>query len=161
MVWGAKAAWGAGGAAGGDRARLPKGKDPCHICGEDSMCEVTLQPCKHEMCLSCCNTMRQGIVFKADAGLKCPFCREFVDGFTDMAGRSDTIPDLVEANRAAHKSRVARKTGMDKAVSTGVPDPQRLVPPISCSTSTSHAAAAAEPGWTCPACRRVNAASKG
>ena len=43
MVWGAKAAWAAGGAAGSDRARLPKGTEPCHICGEDSMCEVKVR----------------------------------------------------------------------------------------------------------------------
>lgn len=43
MVWGAKAAWGAGGGASGDRARLPKGSEPCHICGEDSMCEVKVR----------------------------------------------------------------------------------------------------------------------
>lgn len=42
-----------------------------------------------------------------------------------------------------------------------VPDPQRLVPPIGRSTSTASAAAAAsEPGWTCPACRRTNAAGR-
>lgn len=37
------------------------------------------------------------------------------------ARRANTIHDLVEANRAAHKSRVARKTGQaDRAVSTSV-----------------------------------------
>ncbi len=44
MVWGAKAAWGAGGAASSDRAKLPKGSEPCHICGEDNMCEVKVRP---------------------------------------------------------------------------------------------------------------------
>ncbi len=32
---------------------------------------------------------RAGIV-QPDAGLKCPFCREFVDGFTDMNGCAPT-----------------------------------------------------------------------
>lgn len=43
MVWGAKAAWGAGAASSSDRARLPKGNEPCHICGEDSMVEVKVR----------------------------------------------------------------------------------------------------------------------
>ena len=50
------------------------------------MVEVKLQPCQHEICLGCCNAMRANVVFKADAGLKCPFCRDYVDGFTDMQG---------------------------------------------------------------------------
>lgn len=42
-----------------------------------------------------------------------------------------------------------------------VPDPQRLVPPIGRSASTSsHASAASEPGWACPTCRHTNPASK-
>ena len=83
-VWGAKV-WG-GSTSSADRARLPKGTEPCHICGEDAMVEVKLQPCQHEICLGCCNAMRANVVFKADAGLKCPFCRDYVDGFTDMQG---------------------------------------------------------------------------
>jgi hypothetical protein len=117
-AWGAKV-WG-GSTSTADRDRLPKGDEPCHICGEDAMVEVKLQPCQHEICLGCCNAMRANVVFKvsprgplrgappatlrhvwagfraaaaspcrclqADAGLKCPFCRDYVDGFTDMQG---------------------------------------------------------------------------
>ena len=40
-VWGASKGWGTAAASSeADRARLPKGSEPCHICGEDSMVEV-------------------------------------------------------------------------------------------------------------------------
>ena len=140
--------------------------------------------------------------------------------------RANTIHDLVEANRAAHKSRVARTTGQaDRAVSTSVrgaaqggtstrqhcckaaaaaaaaqrcsraagmpapgcdtcclaararrvalfhrsaaasplppapqvPDPQRLVPPI---TRAPPAPASLEEKWTCPHCRHVNVGAR-
>ena len=61
-AWGAKV-WG-GSTSTADRDRLPKGDEPCHICGEDAMVEVKLQPCQHEICLGCCNAMRANVVFK-------------------------------------------------------------------------------------------------
>lgn len=65
-AWGAGKAWGAGDSCAGDRARLPKGQEPCHICS-DSQVEVILRPCKHEMCWVCCSKMRQNIVLKVGA----------------------------------------------------------------------------------------------
>jgi len=38
MVWGV-----AGAGSSSERSRLPKGKEGCHICGEDSMVEIRLQ----------------------------------------------------------------------------------------------------------------------
>lgn len=50
MAWAARSAWGSsGGGSSADRARLPKGKEDCHICGEDSPVEIKLQPCNHEL----------------------------------------------------------------------------------------------------------------
>ncbi|EIE21695.1 hypothetical protein COCSUDRAFT_67012 [Coccomyxa subellipsoidea C-169] len=46
----------------------------------------------------------------ADAGIKCPFCRQFVEGYfpiNDGAGKGN--PALVEANRAARAAAVARQ----------------------------------------------------
>lgn len=157
MAWAAKPAWGgSAAAASAERARLPKGEEGCHICGEDSFVEVKLRPCDHEICLDCANRMRNANIFRVDVGIKCPFCREYVDGFTDMNGRPDTVSDLVEANRAARKSMQARQSGADKAVSTGVPDPQRLVPSVARTSSTP--AANADPSWTCSQCRFINQA---
>lgn len=66
MAWQAKT-WGS--ASDSDRSRLPKGKEACHICGDDeSLTDVKLQPCGHEICLPCCNRMRQGIVLKVRRG---------------------------------------------------------------------------------------------
>ncbi|KAL4458757.1 hypothetical protein ABPG75_013622 [Micractinium tetrahymenae] len=158
MAWAARSAWGGGaGGSSADRARLPKGQEDCHICGADSPVEIKLQPCKHELCLGCVNSMRNANILRPDAGLKCPFCREFVDGFTDMNGRADTIQELVAANQAARKSMIARRSGAEKAVLMGVPDPQRLVPPVA---PRREAAPAAETSWTCPHCRHVNQGNK-
>lgn len=68
--------------------------------------------------------------------------------------RPDTIGDLVEANRAAHKSAVARRTGVEKTVSTAVPDPQRLVPSV--APRAAQQPAGAEASWACADCRHVN-----
>ncbi|KAL4435864.1 hypothetical protein ABPG77_000626 [Micractinium sp. CCAP 211/92] len=158
MAWAARSAWGGGvGGSSAERSRLPKGEEDCHICGADSPVEIKLQPCNHELCLGCVNSMRNANILRPDAGLKCPFCREFVDGFTDMNGRRDTIRELVEANQAARKSMLARRSGAEKAVLMGVPDPQRLVPPVA---PRREAPPAAEPGWTCLHCRHVNQGGK-
>lgn len=62
----------------------------------------------------------------------------------------NTIPDLVAANDAAKKSMVARRQGVERTVSTSVPDPQRLVPSVA---PRAAAPAPPEPGWTCQLCR--------
>jgi hypothetical protein len=49
-VWGVAKAWG-GNAKSADRAKLPKGTEACHICGDDEMVEIKLCPCQHEICL--------------------------------------------------------------------------------------------------------------
>jgi hypothetical protein len=149
---------------------------------------------------------------QADAGLTCPFCRNFVDGFTDINGwvpephlprmrlarypmrmllphlaaqqlscrclldahvgptalpawpppcsRPNTIQELVEANRAAQKSAMARRTGATKAVSTSVPDPTRLLPPGARPAAPPQQPAAEVPPWTCPQCRHSNSGSR-
>lgn len=64
-AWGAPAAWGGAATA---RSQLPKGSEPCHICGDDeSLVDVKLRPCGHELCLACTNRMRQNLVFKVCA----------------------------------------------------------------------------------------------
>lgn len=46
-------------------------------------------------------------VLQPDAGLKCPFCREFVDGFTDMNGCAAAAARCLLARRAAARPAAA------------------------------------------------------
>lgn len=54
--------WGSGG-ANTERLALSKGDETCHICMEARV-EVAMQPCKHQICLECCNRLRAANIFK-------------------------------------------------------------------------------------------------
>ena len=92
---------------------LKEGEEACTICHEHSL-ELCIIPCKHEFCGPCVNRLRKANVFKvwkqpysvscppcfcwlppnhlrrpscalqADAGIKCPLCRQYAEGFAPL-----------------------------------------------------------------------------
>lgn len=58
--------WGSVGSAHAERVVLAKGEDLCNICLEARV-EVLLNPCKHPICLDCCNRLRAANIYKVQA----------------------------------------------------------------------------------------------
>jgi uncharacterized paraquat-inducible protein A len=52
---------------------------------------------------------------------------------------------------------VARKAGVEKTISTSVPNPQRLVPPVAPRAAAQQAP---DSSWTCSSCRHVNGGNR-
>ena len=109
--------WGNGKAAhlASQHRKLEEGDEECMICRSDERpASVALMPCKHKVCIHCVETMRASNIFKvrpaslccavpalrscrdpvdplqADKGVKCPFCRGFVEQY-DALGRLVSI----------------------------------------------------------------------
>lgn len=61
------------------------------------------------------------------------------------------MPSLLKANQAAAKSKAGRQAGAQHGVSTSVPDPMRLVPPVTGvraePAGAGQGAGRAEPTW--------------
>ncbi|KAG0586348.1 hypothetical protein KC19_2G084100 [Ceratodon purpureus] len=58
--------------------------DSCDICmGEDGACDIWFSPCGHKACASCVQKMRIANVYKADKGVRCPFCRQVIESYLD------------------------------------------------------------------------------
>ncbi|GAB4821810.1 hypothetical protein N2152v2_008856 [Parachlorella kessleri] len=138
-----------------ERRKLKQGEEACCICLTNPV-EVTFKPCNHDVCLECCNRMRAANVFKADVGIKCAMCRQYIEMYTDLNGNPSSVPSLRNANLAAAKSKAGRQAGADAQVSTSVPNPARLVPPV----AGAPAAPRGEATWYCDKCRHVNMGSK-
>ncbi|KAK9825899.1 hypothetical protein WJX81_003469 [Elliptochloris bilobata] len=137
MAWGGACAWGKG-AAISYVAPLKEGEEECVICFERAV-QVKFRPCKHGACFTCVDKLRAANIFKADAGVKCPFCRQFVQGYDTLAGDAAAAPSLQDANRAARAAAAARDIGSRQ--------PQQEPPP---------AAAQQLADWECSHCRNVN-----
>ncbi|BDA44940.1 hypothetical protein COCOBI_06-4190 [Coccomyxa sp. Obi] len=108
---GTKVAWGGkvwGSEAAISTRELKEGESACCICFNAPE-EIRFSPCKHAVCQPCLDRLRQANIFKADPGIKCPFCRQFVEAYVPIDGRGvNDSAALVEANRAARAAAVAR-----------------------------------------------------
>ncbi|KAG1680793.1 hypothetical protein FOA52_008126 [Chlamydomonas sp. UWO 241] len=89
---------------------LREGEEECMICRSDVLpASVSLLPCKHAVCISCVETMRAKNIFRADQGVRCPFCRGYVDQYEALDSADDGIRAvLVIANGAAAVATNAR-----------------------------------------------------
>jgi hypothetical protein len=63
---------------------LAQGEEECAICRDDVPASVSFKPCGHAVCFACVENMRAKNIFKADAGVKCPFCRQDVDQYLSV-----------------------------------------------------------------------------
>ena len=45
---------------------------------------VGLRPCDHKVCFACVENLRAKNIFKQDKGIKCPFCRAYVDEYYSL-----------------------------------------------------------------------------
>ncbi|GAX82324.1 hypothetical protein CEUSTIGMA_g9753.t1 [Chlamydomonas eustigma] len=90
--------------------KLIEGDEECVICRNDDIpATVALQPCRHVVCIACVELMRANNVFKADKGIKCPFCRGYVEAYEALGSANEAIRKVIDtANKAAALSKGAR-----------------------------------------------------
>ena len=62
--------------------KLQPGEDECMICRDDVPASVKFISCGHTACFFCVEQLRAKNVFKADKGVKCPFCRAYIESYT-------------------------------------------------------------------------------
>lgn len=71
------------------------------------MANVAFSPCNHTACLGCVDRLRASNIFKADCGVRCPFCRQYID----KAGGSPGVPAAFSV--APHDARPYNWTQYD------------------------------------------------
>eukprot|EP00878_Enallax_costatus_P000641 GHUV01000746.1.p2 GENE.GHUV01000746.1~~GHUV01000746.1.p2 ORF type:complete len:248 (+),score=65.02 GHUV01000746.1:178-921(+) len=154
--------------------RMGKGDEECHICRDDVPATISFVPCKHKVCFGCVENMRAKNIFKADKGIRCPFCRQYVDGYQSlMAPNIQVQRFLAEANKAANIAAQARATAESRALQQQISASQQqlAVAPQAAQQqghSSSSAAVARQGGgaasavtgedqiWTCGSCSTPN-----
>lgn len=50
---------------------LREGEEECAICREETPATVALQPCKHNVCIACVETMRATNIYRVRAAARC------------------------------------------------------------------------------------------
>ncbi|KAK9822267.1 hypothetical protein WJX74_001088 [Apatococcus lobatus] len=153
-VWGPAPAWGKhkdGPDSEDDELKLKPGEEECSICF-NAAAKIQLKPCRHKSCLGCVHRLRAANIFKPDAGIKCPFCRQFVGGYEALEGDAEAKQLLREANKSARAATAARDpvhqhSQQPSAVHAHAPDGLAQKPSLSPDVD-----------WDCGHCRNVNRA---
>lgn len=112
----------------------------CDICSEESASNIQYKPCSHYSCFDCFIKLRQANLFKADQGVRCPFCRQYIEKFVPLEDSIAQHPGIEAANnsaeKAAHVRRMAALTeghkGKDAGpvLRNGVIMPSAMVSPL-------------------------------
>lgn len=117
-------------------------EEQCTICYSGAS-NVIFKPCNHAACKPCVDGLRRSNIFKADAGVKCPYCRAYVEKYQPVDRGTALREDLSEANKAA-KAAAATRHG------PRMPSIQTVTVPQGISQ------AATQERWKCPACGKAN-----
>ncbi|KAL0055672.1 hypothetical protein WJX82_003065 [Trebouxia sp. C0006] len=81
--------------------------EECTICYAAPQ-NVCFKPCNHGACHGCVGNLRRANIFKADAGVKCPYCRGYVESYQGVTEDSELSSDLTAANKAAEAAAATR-----------------------------------------------------
>eukprot|EP00897_Mesotaenium_endlicherianum_P005447 jgi/Mesen1/4930/ME000246S04155 len=77
-------------------------EDSCQICfGGEVAPTIFFIPCKHRACASCVQKLRIANIYKADKGVKCPFCRQTIEGYSDILPLAKPATSAVQRGAAA------------------------------------------------------------
>ncbi|KAG2448805.1 hypothetical protein HYH02_006156 [Chlamydomonas schloesseri] len=144
-VWTATV-WGNGKAAiiAASNRKIRPGEEECFICKDDVPASVALRPCGHKICFGCVENLRAKNIFRADKGVKCPFCRQYVEQY-DPCNSADPeqVRLLNEANRAAAFAQASRAPGSAQTGSGG-------------GGGAGTGGPAVDDNWMCGTCRCLN-----
>eukprot|EP00803_Ostreobium_quekettii_P005558 evm.model.scf_1790.1 EVM.evm.TU.scf_1790.1 scf_1790:5402-13406(-) len=113
---GAPSVWGRIRAPEASASKAPVApEDACRICLDSVPASVRFRPCGHRMCYSCVEKNRARNIFLADKGVKCPFCRRFIEEYVATDGGSaEALALLQDANKAAAAAAAARNPLADQ-----------------------------------------------
>ncbi|KAK9811218.1 hypothetical protein WJX72_000146 [[Myrmecia] bisecta] len=131
-----------------DHKELKDGEEECGICLSFAT-ELKFKPCGHHACSNCLPQLRRANIFKADAGIKCPFCRQYIDQYEPLDAR--TLKDerarslIHEANMAAKAAAMKRDSSNQQA-----PAAEARPPP----------SVAQQDNWECTSCDNLNFGSR-
>ncbi|GLI63988.1 hypothetical protein VaNZ11_007100 [Volvox africanus] len=145
-VWTATV-WGQGKAAilAATNKKIQPGEEECHICKDDVPASVTLRPCGHMVCFGCVENLRAKNIFRADKGVKCPFCRQYVTQYEPCnSADPEQVRLLNEANRAAAFAMAGRAPDANGAA----------------AALRTASAVPVEESWMCNSCRCLNLAHR-
>ncbi|GBG77204.1 hypothetical protein CBR_g23531 [Chara braunii] len=60
-------------------------ENQCNIClGEEGAPDTYFYPCGHKACDACVKKIRHSNIYKADKGVRCPFCRQVIESYSDQ-----------------------------------------------------------------------------
>ena len=65
---------------------LREGEEECAICREETPATVALQPCKHNVCIACVETMRATNIYRVRAAARCCADASFPAGAVLLGG---------------------------------------------------------------------------
>ncbi|KXZ46485.1 hypothetical protein GPECTOR_43g921 [Gonium pectorale] len=126
------------------REFVPRAQE-CHICKDDVPASVSLRPCGHMICFACVENLRAKNIFRADKGVKCPFCRTYVTQYEPCnSADPEQVRLLNEANRAAAFAHAGRAPSAGSGAAAAA------------AAAGAAAGAPAEESWMCGSCRCLN-----
>ena len=111
--------------------KLEEGEEECMICRDDVPASVKFSPCNHVVCFGCVESMRARNIFKvcgrsraqlqvlfhmcqtdfpfaslqADKGVRCPFCRQFIEQYTSLQRYGLPASEFC-ASRSSHRTQL-------------------------------------------------------
>ncbi|KAF8065877.1 TPK1 [Scenedesmus sp. PABB004] len=108
--------------------------------------------------------MRAKNIFKVDSGIKCPFCRQYVDGYKAIQPPCESVQRfLAEANQAAKIAAAARAAQERREQGAAAPAALTAAPPSGAGSGGARTAASAASGaaaedqtWNCGGCGVAN-----
>ncbi|XP_024535402.1 uncharacterized protein LOC112347917 isoform X2 [Selaginella moellendorffii] len=90
-------------------------EDSCCVICDAAKCDVYFSPCSHRACKDCVQRIRIANVYKADKGVKCPFCRQTIEGYLDAPPtKNETVnfPTKVECRPLPEENIFGRRGNM-------------------------------------------------
>eukprot|EP00884_Botryococcus_braunii_P019350 jgi/Botrbrau1/6099/Bobra.177_1s0036.1 len=126
-------------------------EEECIIC-RNARTQVKVSPCNHELCQQCVDFLRREAVYKPDEGVKCPFCRGFVDHYEPINRDGHVVAQLEDANSSAQLAARQRKVSsipQRDRTSMQVPEQQRV-------EEVDDAGGSSAAQWTCRSCKAAN-----
>ncbi|KAK3283344.1 hypothetical protein CYMTET_8955 [Cymbomonas tetramitiformis] len=95
----------------------------CLVCCDNIASPVKFLPCGHHACSICVKTLRAHNIKKADAGVRCPFCRQVITAYTgegsSQVGAQPMVPRAVGSTRVPQRQTATPQPSLHSASGQG------------------------------------------
>eukprot|EP01026_Neomeris_dumetosa_P080742 TRINITY_DN89845_c0_g1_i1.p1 TRINITY_DN89845_c0_g1~~TRINITY_DN89845_c0_g1_i1.p1 ORF type:complete len:620 (-),score=85.81 TRINITY_DN89845_c0_g1_i1:137-1996(-) len=141
--------------------------EECFICSADVPVSVEFAPCGHISCLGCLDRLRSANIYMADTGVRCPFCRQYVDRYLCSLRDTYAVKVVNEANHAASKAKLARadsgiqqlavsQTSSQQSQQTGFMGYDNDGGSSGEMNTSNNIVGSTRVNWPCPYCGNIN-----